>query len=63
MSRDPLFYGMATVMAGGLLVGTVLTLGVVPVAYSLLYREPVGAPEPRRIDTARTPGTAGTARA
>lgn len=40
VSRDPLFYGMATVMATGLLVGSVLTLGVVPVAYSLLFREP-----------------------
>lgn len=36
LTRDPLFYGMASVMAFGLLVGTVLTLGVVPVLYSLL---------------------------
>jgi multidrug efflux pump subunit AcrB len=34
---DALFYGMASVMAGGLLVGTILTLGVVPVLYSLAF--------------------------
>ncbi|MBN2885222.1 MAG: efflux RND transporter permease subunit, partial [Chromatiaceae bacterium] len=34
--RDPLFYGMASVMAFGLLVGSALSLGVVPVLYSLL---------------------------
>ncbi|MFD0858626.1 efflux RND transporter permease subunit [Roseovarius aquimarinus] len=38
LSRDPLFYGMAAVMATGLLVGTVLTLGVVPVLYSMVFR-------------------------
>jgi multidrug efflux pump subunit AcrB len=36
LARDPLFYGMASVMAFGLLVGTALSLGVVPVLYSLL---------------------------
>jgi outer membrane protein TolC/preprotein translocase subunit SecF len=36
-SRDPLFYGMAVALAGGLTVGTVLTLGVVPVAYVVLH--------------------------
>ncbi len=35
--QDALFYGMAGVMAGGLLVGTLLTLGVVPVLYSLAF--------------------------
>jgi len=35
LSKDPLFYGMACVIAFGLLVGTVLTLVVVPVLYSL----------------------------
>ena len=34
--EDALFYGMASAMAFGLLVGTVLTLGVVPAAYRLL---------------------------
>ena len=33
-----LFYGMASVIAFGLIVGTVLTLGFVPVMYTLLYR-------------------------
>ncbi|WP_135507368.1 efflux RND transporter permease subunit, partial [Roseovarius aestuariivivens] len=37
LSKDPLFYGMAVVMAGGLAVGTVLTLGFVPVLYSLFF--------------------------
>ena len=35
ISKDPLFYGMACVIAFGLLVGSLLTLGVVPVFYSL----------------------------
>ncbi|KIT16897.1 efflux RND transporter permease subunit [Jannaschia aquimarina] len=39
LSNDPLFYGMAVVMAGGLAVGTVLTLGFVPVLYSLFFAE------------------------
>ncbi|WP_435105297.1 efflux RND transporter permease subunit [Arhodomonas sp. AD133] len=38
--RDALFYGMASVIAFGLAVGTVLTLGVVPVLYSLIFRVP-----------------------
>jgi len=37
VARDALFYGMANVIAFGLLVGTILTLGVVPVLYSLLF--------------------------
>ena len=32
-----LFYGMASVIAFGLVVGTVLTLGFVPVLYTLLF--------------------------
>lgn len=36
IARDALFYGFASVVAFGLVVGTVLTLGVVPVLYSLL---------------------------
>ncbi len=35
ISNDPLFYGMACVIAFGLLVGTFLTLGLVPVFYAL----------------------------
>ncbi len=33
-----LFYGMANVIAFGLVVGTILTLGFVPVLYTLLFR-------------------------
>jgi len=40
--RDPLFYSMAIVISFGALLGTVLTLGFVPVLYSLLMR--VSAP-------------------
>ena len=35
---DPLFYGMASIIAFGLAVGTVLTLGVTPVLYSILFK-------------------------
>ncbi|MCK5189646.1 MAG: efflux RND transporter permease subunit, partial [Methylococcales bacterium] len=38
ISQDPLFYGMACVMAFGLIVGTVFTLGVVPILYTLFFR-------------------------
>ncbi len=38
--RDILFYDLAVVIAGGLAVGTLLTLAVVPVLYALLFREP-----------------------
>jgi len=37
LSGDPLFYGMASVVAFGLVVGTALTLGVVPALYSLVF--------------------------
>ncbi len=40
--QDPLFFGMAIVISFGLAVGTLLTLGVVPVMYSLFFR--VSAP-------------------
>ncbi len=38
----PLFYGMASVLAFGLIVATVITLGFVPALYSILYRVRVG---------------------
>ena len=41
--RDPLFYSLAIVIAFGVLVGTVLTLIVTPVMYSLLFRAPAPA--------------------
>lgn len=40
IARDPLFYAMAGAIAFGLGIGTVLTLGVVPVLYSLVFRIP-----------------------
>ncbi|MGF1551232.1 MAG: efflux RND transporter permease subunit [Paracoccaceae bacterium] len=36
-----LFYGMASVIAFGLIVGTAITLGLVPVLYTLLMRVPM----------------------
>jgi multidrug efflux pump subunit AcrB len=36
--RDPLFYSLACVIAFGLALGTVLSLLVVPVLYSLFMR-------------------------
>lgn len=45
--QDALFFGMATVIAFGLAVGTLLTLGVVPVLYSLVFRaEPASGRPP-----------------
>lgn len=38
ISRDPVFYSLALIIATGLAFGTVLTLGVVPVLYALLFR-------------------------
>jgi multidrug efflux pump subunit AcrB len=43
LTVDPLFYSMAVIIATGLTFGTVLTLGVVPVLYAVLFR--VKAPE------------------
>ncbi|MCJ8272938.1 MAG: efflux RND transporter permease subunit, partial [Psychrosphaera sp.] len=37
INKDPLFYGLAVVLAFGLGIGTVLTLGVVPVLYAGLF--------------------------
>ncbi|SFC61812.1 efflux RND transporter permease subunit [Pseudoalteromonas denitrificans] len=38
LNKDPLFYGMANVLAFGLGVGTVLTLAVVPVLYASFFK-------------------------
>jgi multidrug efflux pump subunit AcrB len=43
ISVDPLFYGMACVMAWGLAIGTVFTLVFVPVIYTLFFRVPIPA--------------------
>jgi len=56
VSLDPLFFGMAIVIASGLAVGTVFTLGVVPVLYALLFR--VKGPEPPKKQTAAQPAAA-----
>ena len=40
LSHDPLFYGMANAIAFGLGVGTLLTLGVVPVLYAMMFQVP-----------------------
>ena len=41
--QDPLFYSLAIVISFGLAVGAVLTMGVVPVIYSLFFHVPVPA--------------------
>lgn len=38
IGKDAMFYGMANVIAFGLGIGTILTLGVVPVIYAAFYR-------------------------
>ena len=38
LSHDPLFFSMAVILAFGLVFGTVLTLGVVPAIYAVLFR-------------------------
>ncbi len=38
LSGDELWFGLTVVLAAGLLGGTLLTLGVVPVLYSLLFK-------------------------
>ena len=40
LSKDVLFYDLALVISGGMIVGTLFTLGVVPVLYSLFFRDP-----------------------
>jgi len=43
ISVDPLFYSMAIILAFGLVFGTILTLGVVPVLYVMYFRVKVPA--------------------
>ena len=38
ISLDPLFFSMAIILAFGLIFGTILTLGVVPALYAVLFR-------------------------
>jgi multidrug efflux pump subunit AcrB len=42
LSRDVLFYDLAVVIAGGLIVGTVLTLVVAPCLYAIFFRVRAG---------------------
>jgi len=49
-----LFYGMASVIAFGLVVATVITLGFVPALYSLLFRIPTSDASTIAITAART---------
>ncbi len=42
ISVDPLFFSMALILAFGLIFGTVLTLGVVPALYAVLFRVKAG---------------------
>jgi len=60
VSLDPLFFGMATVMAAGLTMGAILTLGFVPVVYSLFFakqlrsdrtHEPPETNKPKRVNS------------
>ena len=44
LSKDVLFYDLAVVIAGGLVVGTVLTLVVCPCLYAVFYRLPFRSP-------------------
>ncbi|MBB3233112.1 efflux RND transporter permease subunit [Halomonas stenophila] len=44
IGRDPLFYGMAGAMAFGLGVGTIMSLGVVPVLYTYFFGIDTRAP-------------------
>ena len=53
VSVDPLFFGMATVMAAGLTMGAILTLCFVPVVYSLLFAKQLREDEVPRADTGR----------
>ena len=46
IGKDPLFYGMANVIAFGLGIGTILTLAVVPVLYCSFYKITREAAEP-----------------
>ncbi len=44
ISRDVLFFDLAVVLMGGLIMGTILTLGVVPVLYSLFFAREAAKP-------------------
>ncbi|MFC4257791.1 efflux RND transporter permease subunit [Marinobacter lacisalsi] len=49
IGRDPLFYGMASAMAFGLALGTVMSLGMVPVLYTYFFGRESGRLAPTEI--------------
>lgn len=55
LSGDALFYGLASVVAFGLIVGTVLTLGVVPTLYSVVLGVRPRATQTHSAPTSRAP--------
>ena len=54
LSRDPLFYGLACVIAWGLAIGTVFTLVVVPTLYTLFLFFLLRRPRPNRPEARRS---------
>lgn len=57
--RDPLFYGMATVIAFGLFIGTAINLLILPVLYSLVFRIRPAGRRPRAATRRRRQRDAG----
>ncbi len=53
IGRDPLFYGMASVIAGGLTVATLITLGLTPALYTLIFGIRPARPAPRLEEPAQ----------
>jgi multidrug efflux pump subunit AcrB len=53
-----LWYGMAVVIAGGLALGTVLTLGVIPVVYTIFFKVRKPATPVAAIEPSLQPGSA-----
>jgi multidrug efflux pump subunit AcrB len=53
LTRDPVFYSLALIIANGLAFGTVLTLGVVPVLYAVLFNVPSPQTHGAATQTAR----------
>jgi multidrug efflux pump subunit AcrB len=43
INRDPLFYGMASIMFFGLGIGSLFTLNYVPALYSIFFRVKIPA--------------------
>ncbi|MEE4207643.1 MAG: efflux RND transporter permease subunit, partial [Parvularcula sp.] len=54
IAQDVLFYGMASAIAFGLLVGTILTLGVVPVLYAWFFGADAQRASDAEVDAGQT---------